>query len=118
MEFTYQKKYSLEKRLQESRRIRNKYPNRIPIIIERDSRSKDVPQIDKKKYLVPDDLILGQFMFIIRKRVKLSSYKSIYLFINNSVLLSFNQLMINLYNSYKSEDGFLYIKYAGENTFG
>ena len=95
-----------------------KYPGRIPIICERDPRSKDVPDIDRKKYLVPDDLSIANFMYVIRKRLKLSPDKSIYLFVNDLVMPATSQLLSLMYSENCDEDGFLYIKYAGESTFG
>lgn len=53
-------KKSSEKRKLEAERIRSKYPERVPVICERDARS-DIPDIDKKKYLVPADLTVSQF---------------------------------------------------------
>ena len=35
----------------------------------------DIAEIDKKKYLVPMDLTVGQFVYVIRKRIKLSPEK-------------------------------------------
>lgn len=96
----------------------DKYPGRIPIICERDPRSKDVPDIDRKKYLVPDDLSIANFMYVIRKRLKLSPDKSIYLFVNDLVMPATSQLLSLMYSENCDEDGFLYIKYAGESTFG
>ena len=43
----------------------------------------DIPDIDKKKYLVPGDLTAGQFVYVIRKRIKLSPEKAIFIFVNN-----------------------------------
>lgn len=105
-----------EKRRSEAQRIRTKYADRIPVICEKDERS-DIPDIDKKKYLVPQDLTVGQFVYVIRKRIKLSSEKAIFIFINN-VLPPTAALMSKVYNDYKDEDGFLYVQYSGENTFG
>lgn len=31
----------------------------------------DIPEIDKRKYLVPADLTVGQFVYVIRKRIML-----------------------------------------------
>lgn len=42
----------------------------------------DIPTIDKKKYLVPADLTVGQFVYVIRKRIKLSPEKAIFIFVN------------------------------------
>mgnify|MGYP003316848333 CR=1 FL=1 len=39
-------------------------------------------------------------------------------FINNKSLLQNTTLMETVYHNYRNEDGFLYISYSGENTFG
>ena len=35
------------------------------------------------RYLVPADLTVGQFVYVIRKRIKLSSEKAIFIFVKN-----------------------------------
>ena len=105
-----------EQRSFESNRIRVKYPDRIPVIVEKSPKS-DVPDLDKKKYLVPSDLTFGQFVYVIRKRVKLSAEKAIFIFVNNK-LPPTASLMSTIYEENKDEDGFLYVLYSGENTFG
>jgi GABA(A) receptor-associated protein len=43
-----------EKRCSESRRILSKYPDRVPVIVDRNPRAKNtLPEIEKKKFLVP-----------------------------------------------------------------
>lgn len=70
-----------EKRKAEADRIRDKYPDRIPVICEKVDKS-DIPTVDKKKYLVPADLTVGQFVYVIRKRIKLNPEKAIFIFVN------------------------------------
>lgn len=70
-----------EKRKAEADRIRDKYPDRIPVICEKVDKS-DIPTVDKKKYLVPADLTVGQFVYVIRKRIKLNAEKAIFIFVN------------------------------------
>eukprot|EP00441_Pelagodinium_beii_P017087 CAMPEP_0197655346 /NCGR_PEP_ID=MMETSP1338-20131121/39400_1 /TAXON_ID=43686 ORGANISM="Pelagodinium beii, Strain RCC1491" /NCGR_SAMPLE_ID=MMETSP1338 /ASSEMBLY_ACC=CAM_ASM_000754 /LENGTH=117 /DNA_ID=CAMNT_0043230975 /DNA_START=268 /DNA_END=618 /DNA_ORIENTATION=+ len=113
---SFQKDHSFETRVTESSRVRSKFPDRVPVICEKDSRS-DVPDIDKKKYLVPADLTVGQFVYVIRKRIKLPPEKAIFVFINN-YLPPTSSLMSAAYDTHKDKDGFLYITYSGENTFG
>ena len=69
--------------------------------------------IDKRKYLVPKDLSMHQFTFIIRKRIKLNPSQAIFLMINNTLCPS-NTTIGEVYDEYHDEDGFLYIKYNGE----
>ncbi|CAO1941886.1 unnamed protein product, partial [Urochloa humidicola] len=106
----------LEKRQSESNRIRDKYPDRIPVIVEKSGKT-DIPDIDKKKYLVPADLTVGQFIYVVRKRIMLSPEKAIFVFVNNT-LPPTASLMSALYEENKDADGFLYMTYSGESTFG
>ena len=107
---------TLQQRLEESYKIKNKYPDRVPVICEKNPGS-GLDMLDKRKYLVPNDLTATQFLFIIRKRLKLASEKGIFLFVNNMIAPS-THTMIELYNQYKDEDGFLYMNYTEENVFG
>ncbi|TVU14769.1 hypothetical protein EJB05_38262, partial [Eragrostis curvula] len=108
--------FMTEKRQNEANRIREKYPDRIPVIVEKASKS-DIPDIDKKKYLVPADLTVGQFVYVVRKRIKLSAEKAIFIFVKDT-LPPTAALMSAIYEEHKDEDGFLYMTYSGENTFG
>ena len=107
--FNFKKRHNLTDRISESNRIRIKYPERIPIICEKtNTPSNSVPDLDKSKYLVPCDLTLGQFMFVIRNRMKLPSENALFLFVKGSIPSS-NTIISDLYESKKDEDGFLYI---------
>lgn len=108
---------SFEARLEESTRIRQKFPGRIPVIVERGSRSISVPQIDKQKFLVPGDLTVSQFIFVIRRRLSMPPEQALFLFVGNT-LPTTGILIRELHASYADRDGFLYITYCGENVFG
>lgn len=86
------------------------------MIVEKAEKS-DIPDIDKKKYLVPADLTVGQFVYVVRKRVNLSPEKAIFVFVKN-ILPPTAALMSTIYEENKDEDGFLYMTYSGENVFG
>ena len=77
------------------------------VICEKVEKS-DIATIDKKKYLVPADLTVGQFVYVIRKRIKLSPEKAIFIFVDE-VLPPTAALMSSIYEEHKDEDGFLYI---------
>lgn len=116
---SFKKNNAFEKRIVESKRIKIKYPDKIPVIIEKNKTEKDIPDIDKNKYLVPLDLTLGQFIFIIRKRIKLNSSKGLFLFISDKKILAPTTKSFNdLYTNNQDKDGYLYITYSSENTFG
>ncbi|EOA25312.1 hypothetical protein CARUB_v10018628mg, partial [Capsella rubella] len=113
---SFKQDHDFEKRKAEALRIRDKYPHRVPVIVEKGEKS-DIPNMDKKKYLVPADLTVGQFVYVIRKRIKLSAEKAIFIFVDD-VLPPTGAMMSTIYEDKKDEDGFLYVTYSGENTFG
>lgn len=116
--YNFKKKRSFNDRYNESTRIREKYPDKVPLIVCRANQCKTVPDIDRHKYLVPSDLTIGQFMYVIRKRIKLEPHVSIYMMIDGLTMPASCQLIGSLYNEYVDNDGFLYIIYTGESTFG
>ena len=54
---------------------------------------------------------MGQFVYVIRKRIKLSPEKAIFIFVDE-VLPPTAALMSSIYEEHKDEDGFLYITYV------
>lgn len=113
---SFQTSFSFEKRKEESDRIRKKFPDKIPVIVER-AYGSSVHEIDKKKYLVPIDMTMGQFIYIVRRRINLPAEQALFLFLGNSIPPT-SALMGSTYETKKDADGFLYITYSGENTFG
>jgi GABA(A) receptor-associated protein len=118
MNFSFQKNNTFDKRQEESLRIKAKYPDRIPIICEVSKNHKDKLILDKNKYLVPGDITVGQFVYIIRKRIKLSPEKAVYLFTERGTLPVTASLMSSVYKEYGNVDGFLYLNISSESTFG
>ena len=97
------------------------------------------------RYLVPADLTVGQFVYVGHKRIELSAEKAIFVFVKNTLppigkypvmpndvffftfiamilctksLVVAAVLMSAIYEENKDQDGFLYMTYNGENTFG
>lgn len=113
----YKKLKNLQERKIEFDRIRAKFTDRIPIVCERAPKSK-LPTTSKIKYLIPQDLTLGQFLFVIRKQIALPAHQAIFIIVGGNILTSSSSLS-DVYSKYKDkDDGFLYITYTGENTFG
>jgi GABA(A) receptor-associated protein len=113
--FKFDREHTEEQRKIEADRILQKYPDRIPVIVEPTAGCKLT--IDKYKYLVPADLTIGQFIFVIRKRLKMQAEKALFLFVGGSIPAS-SASMATAYDAYKSKDGFLKIRFAEENVFG
>jgi GABA(A) receptor-associated protein len=95
-----------------SSRILTKYPDRIPVIVDRADGSEKT-----NKFLVPYDLTVGQFFYILRRKIGLESSQTLFLFFNNT-LPQTSRLISDIYAELKAEDGFLYCRYQTESTFG
>jgi len=110
----FKTEHSFHQRIHEATKILQKYPDRIPCIIE--SRCKGLI-LDKKKYLVPGDLTIGQFVYVIRKRINLSPEKAIFIFVNNTIPSS-SVMISQVYAEHKDSSMFLFFELSLENTFG
>eukprot|EP01089_Gocevia_fonbrunei_P010278 TRINITY_DN2291_c0_g1_i1.p1 TRINITY_DN2291_c0_g1~~TRINITY_DN2291_c0_g1_i1.p1 ORF type:complete len:130 (+),score=23.25 TRINITY_DN2291_c0_g1_i1:117-506(+) len=112
--------HDFDKRKLLSAKMRTSYPDRVPVIVERHQRSRTVPEISKTKFLSPDDLTVAQFMMEIRQHMDLNPTHALFLFVgsDNSSVPNPGALMIQVYDQHKDEDGFLYVSYAGEKSFG
>jgi len=111
--------YSFFERSKESERIMDKFTDRIPVICEKNRHDLGCPDIDKHKYLVPHNITLGQFMYVIRKRIQLPPSSALFLFVgDDATVLPVNLEMEYIYHRFKNKDGFLYILYSRENVFG
>ncbi|XP_017705906.1 PREDICTED: gamma-aminobutyric acid receptor-associated protein isoform X1 [Rhinopithecus bieti] len=54
------------------------------VIVEKAPKAR-IGDLDKKKYLVPSDLTVGQFYFLIRKRIHLRAEDALFFFVNNVI---------------------------------
>ncbi|XP_059693808.1 gamma-aminobutyric acid receptor-associated protein isoform X1 [Haemorhous mexicanus] len=79
MKFLYKEEHPFEKRRCEGEKIRKKYPDRVPVIVEKAPKAR-IGDLDKKKYLVPSDLTVGQFYFLILKQIHLRAEDSLGIF--------------------------------------
>ncbi len=106
---------NLEDRKNESKRLRSKYVDYIPVIIEKGNSDLE---LDKNKFLVPNDFTFSQLIYIIRKRLKISPEKALFLITRKGVMINSSEIIIDLYEKYKEEDDFFYLKIYTESTFG
>lgn len=115
--YVFKMLHTFEKRKTESERIKQKYPDKIPIILEK-SDSSTIPTIEKQKMLLQKDLTVGQLLYIIRKQISLDSSQALFLFVDNRSIPSTSKTMEEIYLQYSDQDGFLYITYSAEQVFG
>jgi GABA(A) receptor-associated protein len=116
--FEFDTKVSLEERKKEVEKQLKEHPGKVPIVIQKSARSKlTLPDKFKFKFLVPPDQTFGEYIYEIRKRLKLTEEQSLFMFVNNSIPSS-SSTMGDVYEKCKDEDGFLKFIFCEENTFG
>lgn len=94
------------------------HPDRISVVVVAGDNTENKGAIIKK-CLLGKHVTIQKLTEIVRKCVQLDAHKSIYLTVNNAKSFLANQTKVgDLYQTCKSEDGFMYITYHIENAFG
>jgi len=118
----FRDEFSFGKRLAEASSIRKKYPDRVPVVVEIARTEINLPPLGKKKYLVPLDMKMGEFIYTIRGRMRLKSTVAVFMFVGDQngkgILPCPTDLLITCYHKFASRDGFLYFELHSENVFG
>lgn len=101
-----------EERQTEYNKICQKYKDKIPVIVEPyDGKTTTT------KFLVDESVPFCEFMFEVRKKLQLKPEQSLFLTVNGTMVPSMDTLEM-IHAKYAYLDGFLYVNYSFENTFG
>jgi microtubule-associated protein 1 light chain len=114
----FKQRRTAAQRKQEVERLKEQFPNKIPVIVERYKKEKVLPVMDKSKFLLPEDLSVAQFASIVRNRLNVTGNHAFYLIINKRTMASMTETIGKLYCTEHDEDGFMYVTYASQEAFG
>lgn len=119
MEFKYKlEKPDVDARKNECDKVLKQNPQKIPIIFEKDPRSK-CKAFPKTRYLVSKDLSVNHFQLLLREKLELTSSKAFFLLVQGKFSILGDEKLEEIYLKYKDpEDGFLYIMYSTEQVWG
>jgi len=96
--------------------LREKYPNRVPVICTRASKCH-LQELKQNQYLVLKETTVGQFALVIRKHLNLQPSESLMIFVKDT-LPPCTATLEELDSKFRSEDGIVHIIYGTENVFG
>lgn len=132
MEFihTFQKD-DWTKRLSKSQYLRQKYPGRVPVIVDR--ANTQTPKLSDNRFIVPLEIsnningeaittamTMGQLMHIIRKHMPtLTPQQSIFMFLHEkNIMPPASSSLSQIYTENQGTDGFLVLSICMEHVFG
>lgn len=99
-----------------AQRIREKYPDRYPVILH-PAKGCRLPALSMHKYIIPEEMPISRLLIEIRKRISIPPERAIFLFVEGKILPPM-QSVAETFEKYRREDGFLHVDYSEENTFG
>jgi len=115
--FAYQRQHPIEKRVEESTRLKIKHADRLPVICQVISKNKDL-FIKQPKFLVYKDQNVGSFLYILRKRIQLRPEEALFIFTEDGHLPNITSTFSEVFNNHMNKDGFLYLAVSMESVFG
>jgi len=130
---SYTSTVPLTKRLEESTELATKYPNCVPIILEPPAAGTAMAKslgfdgkLLQRKLLLSGDMDFKNCCVMMRQHLErskaikpLTAKDALYFFVNNDFsTILMNEKLSAIYDVHKHPDGFLYMHFAAENTFG
>ena len=112
----------LAERQADAAKAKAKNPDGIPVIIE--PASSDVGPLKRgRRYLFPPDQTMSRLQLIVRQNIpELRAEEGIWCFVispnGRDTLVNQTESLASVQQTYKHEDGFVYVKYSKENCFG
>lgn len=113
--FATKDNFKTEYTVEKSKQLKEKYPNKIPVII---CESKDI-KISRKKFLVEKDITCGQLIAVLRSKViDVKSCDGIYMFFGEEqAMMPIGKSLNEIFETVNT-NGFIKVHLAKESTFG
>ena len=117
MMFKFKQEKNLDERKENSQGLLKKFEDKIPLICEKDPKWK-MESLSKTKFLVPNTMMWSQLADLIKGNIQLDNKEALFLLIAGKHQVSGEKTLGEIYEAYKDEDGFLYVSYAGQLSWG
>lgn len=115
--FAFIRNLTFKKRLEISNMKRTESPTKVPIIVEKDFSASKSGKVHRYQFFVPRDLKVSDLIINIKKQDELKPTEALFLFVGNTIPLM--SMTIGEFDRYFCcDDGFVYVTYTQESTFG
>ena len=81
--FLFKHQYPFEKRSKWAKEAFERYPEKIPMIVERHHKAHHLDDLSNPKFLMPRTFSIGEVALILRKKLNLTAEQSLVLLVNN-----------------------------------
>jgi GABA(A) receptor-associated protein len=114
---------TFDKRVQLSTRLREQYPDKIPVIVEAYKSNKDSLNLVNTRFLINECESVHKLIYEARKKIEnLRPEEALFFFCKTSdggdILAPSTSTMGQLYEKYKDADGMLYFVVTKEQVYG
>ena len=83
-----------------------KYPTRVAVWISVAADEKNIPDLDRHKYLIERDMTMSQVIYVIRKRVVLDNSTALFILMGDKGILPSSTASVgSMYDALRSDDG-------------
>lgn len=118
-EIKYIESLSFDDRKKKFNSLMAKFPDKIPVILEKSKTDKYLPKMEKTKLLLSYEMTISNILQLLKKNINITQNTAVYIMVSNkNIMLSGSQNISSIYNQHKNNDGFLYLEYCTENVFG
>lgn len=108
----------LEERMDTVKRIRKRHPDKFVLILEAPGFILDTQRKRHYiKFLAPFQMSVGEFLYKLRKNIRLYPEETVYLYVNNEIPMT-SSLLSDVYRTHMSPDFHLYMKVEKQAVFG
>ena len=117
---TFKERFTYQDRQKKFSKFKEIYPKRVPVVLQPEQKhnsSSSLKPMKKNFYLFGEDVSVCKVLQFIRSEIKIGNETAVWLFVNG-IMPQMTSTLNSLYENNKDSDGFLYIVYCGELTFG
>ena len=105
-------------RREETKSVRAKYPDQVPVVTKVKPGSQLPEGVQGAKFLVRAELLMSDFLMVVRKKMNLPKDRALVMFAADRELVTGEQRLGEVYFKHADRDGFLYFWCYDQSCLG